>query len=111
MEDKPNVVFIDMVQTCYGRESLHYVPTAFLLRSYCIHQLHNHNDCFTFLQRQRHLPTTLYKTTLHLFHVRPKLNTSVVCLYQVRIVYMAGPAIKYKYFEFLTFSLVFQLLS
>ena len=31
---KPNVVFIDVVQTWYGRESLHYVPTVFLLRPY-----------------------------------------------------------------------------
>ena len=36
MEYKPNVVFTDVVQTWYGRESLHYVPTAFLLRPYYV---------------------------------------------------------------------------
>ena len=30
------MVFIDVVQTWYGRESLHYVPTAFLLRPYYV---------------------------------------------------------------------------
>ena len=94
------------------------VCTTFLLRSYCVltasilHQLRNHHDHFTFLPRQRYVHTTMYKTTLPLFHVRPVLNTSVVCLYQVLIASMARQAIKFKYFtKILTFSLVFQLLS
>ena len=33
---KPNVVFIEVVQTWYGRESLHCFPTAFLLRPYYV---------------------------------------------------------------------------
>ena len=40
------------------------------------------------------------------------LNTSVVRLYQVLTTPLVSPAIKYKYLtEFLTFSIVFQLLS
>ena len=94
------------------------VCTTFLLRSYCVltasilRQSRNHHDRFTFLPRQRYVHTTLNKTTLHLFHVRPVLNTSVVRLYQVLTASMSRPAIKYKYLtEFLTFSLVFPLLS
>ena len=71
----------------------------------------NQHDRFTFLPRQgKH--TTLYKTTLRLFHARSVLNKSVVRLYQVVTASMARPAIKYKYLtEFPTFSLVFQFLS
>ena len=94
------------------------VCTTFLLRSYCVltvsllRRLRYHHDRFTFLPRQRYVHTTLYKTTLRLFHVRPVLNTSIVRLYQVLTASMARPTIKYKYLtEFLTFSLVFQLLS
>ena len=35
-EYKPDVVFIEVVQTRYGRKSLHYVPTAFLLCPYYV---------------------------------------------------------------------------
>ena len=94
------------------------VCTTFLLRSHCVliasilRQSHNHHDRFMFLPRQMYVHTTLYKTTLRLFHVRPVLNTSVVRLYEVLTASMARPAIKYKYLtKFLTFSLVFQLLS
>ena len=86
-EYKPDVVFIDVVQTWYGWESVHYVPSAFLLRSYCVltasipRQLRNLHDRFMFLPRQRYVHTTLYKTTLRLFNVRQVLNTSVVRLY------------------------------
>ena len=33
---RKDMVFIDVVQTWYGRESLHYVSTAFLLRPYYV---------------------------------------------------------------------------
>ena len=87
------MVFIDVVQTWYGRESLHYVATTFLLRSYCVL-----TTSITLPPRFYHVHTTLYKTTLRFFHVRPVLTTSVVRLYQVLTESMACP-------EFLTFSL------
>ena len=88
-EYKPTVVFIDIVQAWYRRESLHCVPTVFLLRPYCV-------TIFIFLPRERYVHTTLYKTTLRLFHVRPVLNTSVVRLEQVLIASMARSVIEYK---------------
>ena len=94
------------------------VCTTLPLRSYCVltasilRQLRNHHDCFTFLQRQRYVHTTFSKDNITFVYVCSVLNTSVVRLYQVHIASMARPAIQYKYFtEFLTFSLVFQLLS
>ena len=94
------------------------VCTTFLLHSVFVltvsilRQLRSHHDRFTFLQRQRYAHTKLYKTTLCLFHVRSVFYTFVVRLHQVLIASMACPAITYKYFtEYLTFSLVFQLLS
>ena len=69
-------------------------PTAFLLRPYYVSYV---NDRFTFLPRQRYVHTTLYKTSLRLFHVGHVLNTSVVLLYQVLTASMAHPAIKYIY--------------
>ena len=94
------------------------VCTTFLLRSHCVltasilRQSRNHHDRFTFLPRKRYVHTTLYKTTLRLFHVRPVLNMFVVRLYQVLAASMARPAIKYEYLtEFLTFSLAFQLVT
>ena len=104
---KPNVVFIDVVQTWYGRKSLHYVPTAFLLRHYYV------NYVTTIVSRFCQGKGTFIPCCIGQHYV---CSTFIWCLtrplYQVLFASMARPAIKYKYFtEFLTFPLVFQLLS
>ena len=90
-------------------ESLHYLPTAFLLYSYCVHttSITYPPRSFQISAKTKVRSTTLYKTTLSLFHICSVLNTSVVCLYEVLIASMVRPAIKYKYFtEFLKFICV-----
>ena len=91
------MVFIDVVQTWYGQESLHYVPTAFLLHPYYINYvtttivshfcqgkgtfiprcIRQHYLCSTFA---RCLTRPLYvciKFSLSLWHVKQlSINTS-----------------------------------
>ena len=71
------MVFIDAVQTWYGPR-----------------QQRTHHDRSTFLQRQRYVHTTLYKTLLRLLNVRQCLNTSVVRLPQDLIASMSREAIQ-----------------
>ena len=106
-EYKPNVVFINIVQTWYGWESLHYIPTGFLLPPYYVNYVTT-----MIVSRFCKGKGTFIPHCIRQQYVCPVLNTSVVRMYQVLIVSIACLAIKYKYFtKFLTFSLVFQLLS
>ena len=90
--------FIDVVQTCYGRESLHCVPTAFLLRSYYVNYVTTtivSRFCKgkgTFIPRCRRQHYVCYT------FVRCLTRPLYVCS-KFSFASMAHPAIKYNYFH------------